>query len=146
MNKNHRCAPASRRSISARPRRLELATGQPRAARHGHRQRPIAASVLATGLIEHLRTDGLTWRPKKPSSGWFATWSSNRRDRPVMADWLATGRCRRSIFNLKLPMKKRHEEVERCRNLIDQRMRAAGLKYILRIKHLYTTGKRSPVI
>jgi 23S rRNA (cytidine2498-2'-O)-methyltransferase len=54
-----------------------------------------------------------------------------------MADWLATGRCRRSIFNLKLPMKKRHEEVERCRNLIDQRMRAAGLKYILRIKHLY---------
>jgi 23S rRNA (cytidine2498-2'-O)-methyltransferase len=43
-------------------------------------------------------------------------------------------------------MKKRHEEVERCRNLIDQRMRAAGLKYILRIKHLYHDGKRSPVI
>jgi 23S rRNA (cytidine2498-2'-O)-methyltransferase len=34
-------------------------------------------------------------------------------------------------------MKKRHEEIERCRGLIDQRLRAAGLKYILRIKHLY---------
>lgn len=99
---------------------------------------PIAASVLATGLIEHLRTDGLTWRPKKAVE-WMVCDMVEQPSRiaPVMADWLATGRCRRSIFNLKLPMKKRHEEVERCRNLIDQRMRAAGLKYVLRIKHLY---------
>jgi len=99
---------------------------------------PIAASVLATGLIEHLRTDGLTWRPKKAVE-WMVCDMVEQPSRiaPVMADWLATGRCRRSIFNLKLPMKKRHEVVERCRNLIDQRMRAAGLKYVLRIKHLY---------
>ena len=99
---------------------------------------PIAASVLATGLIKHLRTDGLTWRPKK-AVDWMVCDMVEQPSRiaPVMADWLATGRCRRSIFNLKLPMKKRHEEVERCRNLIDQRMRAAGLKYVLRIKHLY---------
>ncbi|WP_442770699.1 23S rRNA (cytidine(2498)-2'-O)-methyltransferase RlmM [Zoogloea ramigera] len=99
---------------------------------------PIAASVLATGLIKHLRTDGLTWRPKKAVE-WMVCDMVEQPSRiaPVMADWLATGRCRRSIFNLKLPMKKRHEEVERCRNLIDQRMRAAGLKYVLRIKHLY---------
>ena len=99
---------------------------------------PIAASVLATGLIKHLRTDGLTWRPKKAVE-WMVCDMVEQPARiaPVMADWLATGRCRRSIFNLKLPMKKRHEEVERCRNLIDQRMRAAGLKYVLRIKHLY---------
>ena len=99
---------------------------------------PIAASVLATGLIKHLRTDGLTWRPKKAVE-WMVCDMVEQPSRiaPVMADWLATGRCRRSIFNLKLPMKKRHEEVERCRDLIDQRLRAAGIKYILRIKHLY---------
>lgn len=99
---------------------------------------PIAPSILATGLIEHLRADGLTWRPKKAVE-WMVCDMVEQPSRiaPVMADWLATGRCRRSIFNLKLPMKKRHEEVERCRNLIDQRLRAAGLKYILRIKHLY---------
>lgn len=99
---------------------------------------PLAASVLATGLIEHLCADGLSWRPKKAVE-WMVCDMIEQPSRiaPVMADWLATGRCRRSIFNLKLPMKKRHEEVERCRNLIDQRLRAAGIKYILRIKHLY---------
>ena len=56
---------------------------------------------------------------------------------PLMAEWVASGRCRRSIFNLKLPMKRRYDEIERCRALIDQRMRAGNIKYILRIKHLY---------
>ena len=99
---------------------------------------PIAPSVTATGLIEHLRADGLTWRPKKPVE-WMVCDMVEQPSRiaPIMADWVATARCRRSIFNLKLPMKKRHDEVERCRQLIDQRMRAAGVKYILRIRHLY---------
>lgn len=99
---------------------------------------PMAPAVVATGLIEHLRVDGFTWKPRKPVE-WMVCDMVEQPSRiaPLMAEWVAGGRCRRSIFNLKLPMKRRHEEVERCRALIDQRMRAAGLKYILRIKHLY---------
>lgn len=99
---------------------------------------PLAPSALATGLITHQRADGFTWRPKKPVE-WMVCDMVEQPSRiaPLMAEWIASGRCRRSIFNLKLPMKRRQEEVERCRALIDQRLRAAGIKYILRIKHLY---------
>ncbi|WP_366520748.1 23S rRNA (cytidine(2498)-2'-O)-methyltransferase RlmM [Zoogloea sp.] len=99
---------------------------------------PLAPSVMATGLIEHLRADGFAWRPKKPVE-WMVCDMVEQPSRiaPMMADWIATGRCRRSLFNLKLPMKRRFDEVERCRALIDQRMRSAGQKYLMRIKHLY---------
>lgn len=99
---------------------------------------PMAPAVAATGLLEHLRVDGFTWKPRKPVE-WMVCDMVEQPSRiaPLMAEWVASGRCRRSLFNLKLPMKRRHEEVERCRALIDQRMRAANLKYTLRIKHLY---------
>ena len=99
---------------------------------------PLAPSAIATGLIEHLRVDGLSWKPKKPVE-WLVCDMVEQPSRiaPLIADWLASGRCRRSIFNLKLPMKRRHEEVERCRAQIDQRLSAAGIRYVLRIKHLY---------
>jgi 23S rRNA (cytidine2498-2'-O)-methyltransferase len=99
---------------------------------------PLAPSAMATGLIEHLRADGFAWRPKKPVE-WMVCDMVEQPSRiaPLMAEWVATGRCRRSIFNLKLPMKRRFEEVERCRALIDQRMRTGNIKYTLRIKHLY---------
>ena len=99
---------------------------------------PMAPSALATGLITHQRADGFTWRPKKPVE-WMVCDMVEQPSRiaPLMAEWIASGRCRHTIFNLKLPMKRRQEEVERCRTLIDQRLRAAGIKYTLRIKHLY---------
>lgn len=99
---------------------------------------PLAPSALATGLIDHLRADGFTYKPKKPVE-WLVCDMVEQPSRiaPLIADWLATGRCRRSIFNLKLPMKRRQAEVERCRALIDARLVAAKIKYVLRIKHLY---------
>ena len=54
----------------------------------------------------------------------------------LMAEWVATGRCRYTIFNLKLPMKRRVEAVEQCRELIRKRLASVG-PYDLRIKHLY---------
>jgi len=99
---------------------------------------PLAPSALATGLIDHLKVDGFTWKPKKPVE-WMVCDMVEQPSRiaPLMAEWVASGRCRRSIFNLKLPMKRRYEEIERCRAAIDHRMRAGNIKYILRIKHLY---------
>lgn len=99
---------------------------------------PIADSVLDTGMVEHVRADGFAWRPQRRME-WMVCDMVEQPSRvaQLVADWVATGRCQRSIFNLKLPMKKRWEEIERCRKLIDQRMRLHDDKYVLRMKHLY---------
>ncbi len=98
---------------------------------------PMAASVMATGMVEHLRADGFTWRPSRPVE-WLVCDMVEQPARiaALVADWVASGRCRRAIFNLKLPMKKRLEAIEQCRELIRKRLAAVG-PYDLRIRHLY---------
>jgi 23S rRNA (cytidine2498-2'-O)-methyltransferase len=49
--------------------------------------------------------------------------------------WIAEGWSPQAIFNLKLPMKKRWEEVLRCREIIDEALGGGG--YYLRMKQLY---------
>ena len=72
---------------------------------------PIAPSVTATGLIEHLRADGLTWRPKKPVEWMVCDMVEQpRKVAERMATWFREGWCRNAVFNLKLPMKKRWQE------------------------------------
>ena len=53
----------------------------------------------------------------------------------LAAHWIAQGWCRETIFNLKLPMKKRWDEVLRCRAIIDEALGGSG--YFLRMKQLY---------
>lgn len=98
---------------------------------------PMAPSVMATGLVEHVRADGFTWRPPRPVE-WLVCDMVEQPARiaALVADWIAMGRCRRAIFNLKLPMKKRHEAVEQCRAIIAKRLAHEG-PFELRLKHLY---------
>lgn len=98
---------------------------------------PMAPSVMATGLVEHVRADGFTWRPQRPVE-WMVCDMVEQPTRiaALVADWIATGRCRRTIFNLKLPMKKRLDAVEQCRAIITKRLANEG-QFVLRLKHLY---------
>ena len=98
---------------------------------------PMAASVLDTGMVEHLRADGFTWKPRRPLD-WMVCDMVEQPSRiaSLAADWIGSGRCRHTIFNLKLPMKKRLDAVEQCRTLIHKRLASVGA-YDLRIKHLY---------
>ena len=97
----------------------------------------IAPSVMATDMVEHVRADGFTWRPQR-NVEWMVCDMVEQPSRiaSLVADWVGSGRCRRSIFNLKLPMKKRLEAVAQCRTLIHKRLASVG-PYDLRIKHLY---------
>ncbi len=99
---------------------------------------PIADPVLATGMVEHVRADGFTWRPAHPVE-WMVCDMVEQPSRiaTLVADWVASGRCRQSIFNLKLPMKKRLGEVERCRDIIHQRMHRSSTGFELRFRQLY---------
>jgi 23S rRNA (cytidine2498-2'-O)-methyltransferase len=80
---------------------------------------PMDRALMDSGLVTHLREDGFRYRPKKPVD-WLACdmVEQPRRIADLIALWLAEGRCRRAIFNLKLPMKKRYEESQRCLDIV----------------------------
>lgn len=98
----------------------------------------LAPAVLATEMVEHARADGFTWRPRAPVD-WMVCDMVEQPARiaALVADWVGGGRCKRAIFNLKLPMKKRLDEVDRCCTIIDKRMRQTAGEYTLRLRHLY---------
>jgi 23S rRNA (cytidine2498-2'-O)-methyltransferase len=98
----------------------------------------LAPEVMATGQVEHLRADGLAWRPRRPVH-WLVCDMVEKPARvaALMADWMAEGHCGEIIFNLKLPMKKRYEELELCRQLIEERLAEEHMPYTLAFRQLY---------
>lgn len=96
---------------------------------------PMAASAMATGLIEHQRADGFRWQPAQ-ALDWMVCdmVEQPRRVAARMAEWFAHGWCRHAIFNLKLPMKKRWDETQMCLELLRSQ---AGKPLNVRAKQLY---------
>lgn len=95
---------------------------------------PLRAHLMDSGLVEHLREDGFRWQPPRPLD-WMVCDMVESPIRVVarMAEWFEQGWCQRSVFNLKLPMKKRWDETQRCLELFQQRAQPK----ILRAKQLY---------
>jgi 23S rRNA (cytidine2498-2'-O)-methyltransferase len=90
---------------------------------------------MESGQVKHRRDDGFHFRPEKPVDWMVCDMvESPSRIARLAARWIAQGWCRQAIFNLKLPMKKRWEEVERCRVLIEEEV---GSRHDLRMKQLY---------
>jgi 23S rRNA (cytidine2498-2'-O)-methyltransferase len=96
---------------------------------------PMADSALDTGLVEHVRADGFTWKPPK-AQDWMVCdmVESPRRVAARMAEWFAHGWCQHSVFNLKLPMKKRWDETRDCLAGFQEK---AGKPLLVRAKQLY---------
>jgi 23S rRNA (cytidine2498-2'-O)-methyltransferase len=95
-------------------------------------------SVADDPLVTHLREDGLTWRPKRRVD-WLVCDIVLQpiRIAELVARWIAEGAARHAIFNLKLPMKKRYDEVKRCEQRILEVTDRAGTKAELQIRQLY---------
>ncbi|GAB6196192.1 23S rRNA (cytidine(2498)-2'-O)-methyltransferase RlmM [Lysobacter xanthus] len=82
---------------------------------------PLAQDLLDSGRVEHLRADGFVWQPKRMLDWMVCDMVEQpRRVASRMATWLREGWCRRTIFNLKLPMKKRWDETRQCLELFEQ--------------------------
>jgi len=96
---------------------------------------PIDAALMDSGLVEHRRVDGFRFRPSRPVD-WLVCdmVEQPRRIAELVARWLAERLCRRAIFNLKLPMKKRYDEVQLCLAIVRD---ALGADADLRAKQLY---------
>ena len=100
----------------------------------------MAASLHDTGRIEHCPEDGFKFQPpKRQKIHWLVCDMVEQpiRIAELIAKWLTQGWCEETIFNLKLPMKKRYTEVERCFELLDKRLKDANLRYQLQAKQLY---------
>ncbi|PWV64370.1 23S rRNA (cytidine(2498)-2'-O)-methyltransferase RlmM [Plasticicumulans acidivorans] len=97
---------------------------------------PMDENLMASGLVEHRREDGFRYRPPQPVD-WLVCDMVEQPARiaRLIARWLADGDARQAIFNLKLPMKKRYAEVQRCREIIAETL--AGRAYRLSLKQLY---------
>ena len=97
---------------------------------------PMDAALLDSGQVRHRRDDGFHYRPPEPVEWMVCDMvESPSRIARLVGKWLAEGWCRECIFNLKLPMKKRWEEVLRCRAILDEALGGGG--YFLRMKQLY---------
>lgn len=96
---------------------------------------PMAASAMDTGVIEHIRADGFRWQPPKPLD-WLVCdmVESPSKVASRMATWFREGWCKRAIFNLKLPMKKRWDETRDCLQLFADQ---AGKPLDVRARQLY---------
>ena len=93
-------------------------------------------ALLANFQVEHLQVDGFHWHPKQ-AVDWVVCDMIEKPARiaNLMADWLANGYAQRAIFNLKLPMKKRREEVIACKALVEARL--TDTNFLWRARQLY---------
>jgi 23S rRNA (cytidine2498-2'-O)-methyltransferase len=99
---------------------------------------PLKGDVAQDPLVVHLRVDGLKWRPRR-AVDWMVCDIVLQPSRiaALVAAWIADGTCRRTIFNLKLPMKRRYAEVERCAALIGETLERRRLRHALKFRQLY---------
>ena len=100
----------------------------------------MAASLHETGRIEHCAEDGFKFQPpKRKTIDWLVCDMVEQpiRISKLIAKWLINGWCRETIFNLKLPMKKRYQEVQLCLNYLSEELAKNGFRFSIQAKHLY---------
>ncbi|MEO5334408.1 MAG: 23S rRNA (cytidine(2498)-2'-O)-methyltransferase RlmM [Magnetococcus sp. YQC-5] len=98
----------------------------------------LAAEVAASPRLRHLREDGFRYRPSRPVDWLLCDMVEQpRRIADLVSLWAAEGWCRSVLFNLKLPMKKRHEELQLCRERMVAPLQKVGIRYQLRLRQLY---------
>ena len=112
-------------------------------ARHGLRvtavdNGPLKGEAADDPLITHVREDGLHFRPRRPVD-WLTCDMAEKPSRiaALVGTWLGEGIARHAIFNLKLPMKRRYEEMERCRSIILAALGERQVRGALALRQLY---------
>lgn len=99
----------------------------------------MAQSLMDTGQVKHFQVDGFKFSPDKKNVYWLVCDMIEKPQRvgQLVCDWLINEWCQESIFNLKLPMKKRYETVVEVLEMMQQKLDEAGLDVEFQAKHLY---------
>jgi len=99
---------------------------------------PMKGDLMETGQVTHHMVDGFKFSPSKKAH-WMVC---DMAEAPIkvaerMAHWVVNDWCAETIFNLKLPMKKRHAEVKACIELMEEKFAQAEIEVEMGFKHLY---------
>lgn len=99
---------------------------------------PMDPALIESGLVEHVRADGFTFRPRHPVD-WLVCDMVEKPARVVdlICRWFERGDCRAALFNLKLPMKRRFEAVQDARSVLDARLRKVPGGWRVAMRQLY---------
>jgi 23S rRNA (cytidine2498-2'-O)-methyltransferase len=99
---------------------------------------PLKGSLADDPLVRHLRVDGLAFVPPRPVD-WLVCDIVLQPSRiaALIGRWIGRGLARHAIFNLKLPMKKRYDEVRRCREIIVDALAGTRAGGTLGLRQLY---------
>lgn len=99
---------------------------------------PLAQHLLDSGQVTWLQEDGFKYRPAHKND-WMVCDMAEKPARvaALVALWLSRGWCQETIFNLKLPMKKRYQEVRQNLDFICQHLQDNGITAEIQAKQLY---------
>ena len=100
---------------------------------------PMAESLMETGQVKHKMMDGFKYVPMKQNVYWLVCDMIEKPQRvaKLMSEWLLNGYCKEAMFNLKLPMKGRYQQVNEDLQSIKDAFSEHKVKYELYAKHLY---------
>lgn len=99
---------------------------------------PMNPRLMASGQVSHVRADGYQWLPKRRVDWMVCDIVDHpRRTAAMVVQWLSGGLCRYTIFNLKLPMKKRYDEWLICREILETGLASSDSAFRIKARHLY---------
>lgn len=100
---------------------------------------PMAESLMDSGQVKHIRDDGFRFRPAKKNTYWLVCDMVEKPARitHLIASWFREGLCEEAIFNLKLPMKRRYQEVEHNLDLLREWLDELEGDFEIQAKQLY---------
>lgn len=99
----------------------------------------MADSLMETGQVKHHMVDGFKFEPARKNVTWLVCDMVEKPSRvaQLMGEWIYRGWAKEAIFNLKLPMKGRYDEVLEDIETLKLFLSENGVKYRLQAKHLY---------
>lgn len=99
----------------------------------------MADSLMDTGQVKHHMEDGFKFEPARKNVTWLVCDMIEKPSRvaQLMGEWIISGWTKEAIFNLKLPMKGRYDEVLEDIENLKLFLTENEVKYRLQAKHLY---------
>jgi len=99
---------------------------------------PMKGAVANHPLVQHHKVDGFKYVPRK-SVDWLVCDMVEKPSRVavLISTWFASGWCKYSVFNLKLPMKQRVSALDSALGSIRKVLDEEGINYRMTAKQLY---------
>lgn len=99
----------------------------------------MADSLMETGQVKHHQEDGFKFEPARKNVTWLVCDMIEKPSRvaQLMGEWIISGWAKEAIFNLKLPMKGRYEEVSEDIDNLKIFLKEHDVKFRMQAKHLY---------